>query len=142
MDLDTKRVDSKAIRDGEWVGEEFGTPIPGWGDLCLKVRGLNCAALRDLRGSKAMTIQPSDRLPTGDLKAEVADRMYAESIDEAILLGWKNLSIGGKEVKHSKAEQTRILLDPDYRFLIGAIETAAGMVGVIRDKAEKAIEKN
>ncbi len=140
-DLNTRKVDNNKIQNGGWVGAEYGSPIPGWDDLCLRVRGYDSAIVRDTRALKAKSLKDTD-YEAGNLKASVNDRLTAETIDEALLLEWKNLSDGGKPIKHSKDVQTAILMDMDNKKLCDAAEWAAMHIQSERKKVEELIEKN
>ena len=140
-DLKTRQVDSNKIQNGGWVGKEFGSPIPGWDDLCLRVRGYESATYRLARAVKMKSVKDSD-YEAGLIRPEVADRLTRETFDEVVLLEWKNLSAGKKEIVHSKEEQTKIVLDPDNQPFRDAIDWAANYIGTERRKVEALIEKN
>ncbi len=140
-DLRTKKIDDKQIQHGGWVGEEYGTPIPGWDDLCLRVRGYDSAAYRLARAVKMKSLK-EENYEQGELKPEVGDRLFRETLDETILLEWKNLNDGKKPFPHSKEAQASLILDPDNKPLRDAIDYAAIVIGNQRKKVEEKIEKN
>lgn len=140
-DLKTRQIESSKIQHGGWVGKEYGTPIPGWDDLCLRVRGYDSATYRLARAVKMKSVKETD-YEAGVIKPEVADRLTCETMDEAVLLEWKNLSAGKKEIVHSKEEQTKIVLDPDNQPFRDAIEWAALSIGTERKKVEDKIQGN
>lgn len=140
-DLKTRQVDSNKIQNGGWVGKEYGSPIPGWDDLCLRVRGYDSATVRLARAVKTRSVKDAD-YESGIIKPEVADRLTCETMDEVILLEWKNLSDGGATLTHAKATQTRLIMDMDNQPLRDAVDWAALHLGSERKKVEELIQKN
>lgn len=140
-DLNTRKVDSNKIQNGGWVGKEFGSPIPGWDDLCLRVRGYDSSTVRLARAVKMKSVKDTD-YEAGIIKPDVSDRLTCETMNEVVLLEWKNLSDGGKALTHSKETQTRLIMDMDNQPLRDAVDWAALYIGSERKKVEEIIEKN
>lgn len=141
-ELKKRKVDGEAIQKGAWVGQEFGTPIPGWDDLCLWVRGYGCSEYRDESARLAADLKESDYVEGGRIKDAVMLRMTGTAQSRVILLGWKNLTDGGKEVKFSQETALALLLDPDNQDFRNAVDFAAITVGNRRKVYEEAVEKN
>lgn len=140
-DLKTRQIDSKKISQGDWIGLEYGTPIPGWDDLCLRVRGYGSPQYRLARAVKQKSLKPED-YEQGVIKPEVEDRLFAETLDEVILLEWKNLTDGDAVVEHNSARQSLLLLDPDNKPLRDAVDFAAIVVDVRKKEVEEKVEGN
>src|SRR5262245_45551821 len=101
MDLAELSVDPTRVEQGEWIGEEFGTPIPEMGDLCLKVRGVDNADWRRLR-SKLIAAIPRSKRPGGAISQDELDRITAILLRDTALLDWKNLKHNGQDVPYAK----------------------------------------
>lgn len=140
-DLNTRKIDNNKIQHGGWVGKEYGSPIPGWDDLCLRVRGYDSATVRLARAVKMKTVKDTD-YEVGVIKPEVSDRLTCETMNEVVLLEWKNLSAGKKPIEHSKDAQTAIIMDMDNQPFRDAVDWAALYLGSERKKAEEVAAKN
>lgn len=143
MKLNAMMQDVDAVNDGAWVGKKYGTPIPGFGDLCLKVRGTDSRKYRLVVAVKRKALTQGDYTDEGDIKDEVAERNFIEAVDEALLLDWDHLEDDhGGLMKHTPELQTKILNDPGSTPFRSAVIVAANMVSARRLYNEKAIEKN
>lgn len=140
-DINKRKVDSKAIEQGDWVGEKYGTPIPGWDDLCLRVRGYSSPTYRLARAVKQKAVRTEDH-EQGEIKPQVSDRLFWELLDEVVLFEWENLSAGKKKLVHEKTLQRDLVLDPDNTEFRQAIDFAASVVDKKRKVVDEAIEKN
>lgn len=141
-ELKKRKFDGDAIQKGAWVGKEFGTPIPGWDDLCLKVRSYASSEYRDESARLAVDLKEADYVEGGRIKDAVAQRLTATAQSKVIILDWKNLTDGGKEVKFSQETALALLLDPDNKEFRDAVDFAAINVGNRRKVYEEAVEKN
>lgn len=143
MKLRDMMTDTKKGREGVWIGKKFGTPIDGFGDLCLRVKSMDTAEFRRLQAAKVQALSKDDREVDGTVKLEVSDRIYRECLDEAILLDWQFLlDDDGGEVEHSPELQTVILMHNDAEKFRNAVFRASGIVANIQGSTESILTKN
>lgn len=141
MDMQSAKVDPVKIEKGDWVGEEYGTPIPEMGDLCLQVRGIGNAAWRRLQQQLIAAI-PRAKRAAGRLDIDEQDRINAVCLRDAGVTGWKNLTDGGKDVPYSKEAANSYLTDPQFRAFRDAALWACTIVGEVAAADVEADVKN
>lgn len=136
MKLSEIKQDAAAIEQGQWVGEQHGTPIPEMSDLCVRVRGTGNADWRRLQ-AKLIAALPRNKRMSGQVDPDEFDRINTKLLIETCLLDWSNL-----DVPYSKAKAAELLNDPAYRALRDAVFWAATQVGQVLAEDEKEQEKN
>lgn len=107
LDIDSLAVDPTASEEGTWanfMGARF-----------LIARSNNSKATQ-MRAKLALA--QWDELTAGDEKAEIlSQEIDAKVAAETILLGWENVTKGGKPVKYTAEVGYKYLIDPRFRDL-------------------------
>lgn len=137
MDISKIKRDTNKISEGQWVSD-----IPEAGDLKVRVRGMSSPIVQSLMSRKLRSIAKVDKARDGSPKLEVATRITAEVIAEAVLLDWDGLTDDGNEVKYSKALATEWLTNPDYKEFADAVAWAARAVDAGDAEIVEAVEGN
>jgi hypothetical protein len=111
-----RRTDPKKSRDGVWFSVTAGnfTPLAGPvdGELCVLVARWHS---QRHRAAKAKAYEPHMRdLQRGKLDVALLDRLEAEAIAEAVLLGWANLTEADEvtEIPYQVGKAVELLCDP------------------------------
>jgi len=141
MRLSEIKRDLNATEQGAWVGAKYDTPIPGMGDLNLKVRGDNNADWRRLQAKLIAALPHSKRI--NGLSPEDNDRITGECLKRACLLDWDGVEDDeGKPVEYSPEQAATIIDDPRYAEFRLAVLWAASLVGKQLVEQLKADAKN
>ena len=128
MDIKGRRIDVDKREQGDWVEN-----IPEWGDLRLKVRGINNADYRKLQAKLLETVPRQKRL-RGTIEPEEQDRILNTCLLNTCLLDWENLSDGGQPVPFSKETARSFLFDPEMEPFREAVAFAARVVAEQQDE--------
>lgn len=128
MELGEKKVDVRRASDGVWV-----SGIPGWGDLRLKVRGVTSSIYKNGLAKALRDLPLSEREADRSLSQERAERLVGEVLADVALLDWKNVSLNGEDVPHSKEKARELLTDPAFYQFRETVEIQCNVVGVIRE---------
>lgn len=131
MDLKSRKIDPVRQEQGAWVDK-----IPEWGDLRLKVRGINNSDYQILQESLISERPRLDRL-RGSIPKEEREHITATLLLDTVLLDWANVSEGGEPVPFSKEAARKYLFDPEYVEFRGAVAWAAGIVGAAGEASAK-----
>lgn len=119
-------IDCEAEAEGRWIGE-----IPDMGDLELLVRGFDCEAARRVRENRLRSwlrgVHPHS--PLREPPQYVRDQAVTVSLQQAILLDWRNLTDKGEAVPYSPEMAGRLLTEPQWRPFRLAVIWAADLVG-------------
>jgi len=134
-------VNATAIEQGEWIGKAHGTPIPGMGDLCLKVRGTANSDYRTLMAKLSAAIPRAKKISGSVTPQEVAE-MVATCLSETVLLDWSGLDDENGPLPFSKPMAFKMLVDPRMAPFKDAVEWAGEAVGAINTAADEAAAKN
>lgn len=139
MDIEDMKRDSKEVAAGRWIDD-----IPGAGDLRLKVRGMTSPFVVAIRSRKERLVPKSDRERDGMIKPDVAVRIFGETLAEAVLITWENLTTGKdkQEIPYSKEAAMRFCTDPDFSQFADAVFYAAQVVDRGNKDAQDGLEKN
>lgn len=137
MELSSLKRDPAKIDGGEWVGD-----IQGMDDLRLKVRGLSSPVVTNLRARKERKVPRKDRLPTGQLKTDVAIRVLGEVLAEVVLLDWDGLTDNGVAIPYSKKLALKYLTEREYQTFADAVTWAANQVDGAQGEAQDELEGN
>jgi hypothetical protein len=129
MDINARRIDVQKREEGDWV-----TDIPDWGDLRLKVRGINNADWRRLQ-AKLIEAVPRQKRLRGMIDPEEQDRINRTCLLNTCLLDWANLSDNGSAVPYSKETARALLFDPECEPFQDAVTFAARVVAERMDNA-------
>lgn len=140
MDIEEILVNSSVIEQGEWIGEEYGTPIPEMGDICVRVRGSQNAEAMALYG-KLYNATPPSQKANGELSPERQRYVEVEVLVETVLMDWKATS-KGEPLPYSKEAARKILHNPDFRRFLRGVQMAAALVGRMRAEDSLAAAKN
>lgn len=141
MDMQSVKVDPAKIENGDWVGEKYETPIPEMGDLCLKVRGMTCAAWRSLARTLSEAV-PRNKKAGGRIKQAEQDQIFNKCLLSVGLLDWSGVTENGKEVPYSKEAATRFLMEPEFQSFRDAALWATQIVGSVAAAAVEDDAKN
>lgn len=116
----------KAARAAIETGARVKSPtLPG---VWHNVRGLSCAAARDLRERLIDDIPRAERL--NGLAKKDADRIDAQVLAETIWLGVEGLDDDAKNAIVLTPERAlELLSNPDYELLRHDVRAAASLVG-------------
>lgn len=125
MKLSDIRVDAAKQEEGEWVKD-----IPEMGDLELRVKGLNIPAYRNMQ-SKMYESVPRQHKSRGRVSTEYQEKITNQCLHAHILLDWKNVNDGEKDVPFSKEMSHELLTKPEYRAFRDAVIWAASTVGQV-----------
>ncbi len=123
MDISAIKRDSAKVEGGEWVGD-----IPGFGDVRLRVRGLDSTIVVATRSRKERRATRDERERDGTLKPEVARRIFGEVLHEAVLLEWDGLTDAGKPVAFDADLAKEWLTNKDFTPFADAVVWAAGLL--------------
>src|SRR5690348_17012614 len=107
MRLSDIKRDSAAIEQGAWIGSKHGTPIPGMGDLQLRVRGADNSDWRRLQAKLVSAIPRAKRSSDGRVDPDEMDRIIGSCLVNCCLLDWEGIedeSDPPKPVEYSKAQ--------------------------------------
>ena len=141
MKLSEMKRDMAAVEQGTWIGDKYGTPIPGMGDLCFKTRGQGNADWRALE-SKLIAAVPMQRKISG-LTPSDRDAITGKCLLEACILDWSGIDDEeGKPVVYSRAQAELFFTDPQYSSVRDAALFAASLVGTSTAAALEADAKN
>lgn len=124
-----RRIDPKKARDGVWFSVTAGSfsalsgPVDG--ELCVLVGRWHS---QKHRAAKAKAYEPHMRdLQRGEMRAEVLERIEAEAMADAVLLGWANLTEADETtpIVYSRDKAIELLCDPAvYEFRQFVIDAA------------------
>lgn len=142
MDISKRKVDSAAIEQGGWVGKKHGSPLDGWGDLCLRVRGIDSTDFKAFQNREIAAVDANGRDDEGRIKPDVQAQITARTLLEVILIDWDHLTEDDKPLPYSQEQAKEFLTNPDYREFRDAVMQASVMVGRVRAKATEADAKN
>lgn len=109
MDISAIKAKTARIEHGDWVDG-----LVGLGDLGLKVRGGRSAAFRAARDKRIRALGSSDRDKGGTVKPEIYERLMRDSVIEAGLVDWRNLTSGGEPLPYDPAIAADLLADPTF----------------------------
>lgn len=123
MDINSLRRDPVRIETGEWVSE-----IPNMGDVRLRVRGMTSPTVIAIRSRKERKVSREDRDRDGNIKPEVAIRVFGEVLLEAVLIDWDGLTENGEPVPYSKERARAWLTDRAFLPFADAVTWAANYV--------------
>lgn len=142
MKLSEHKRDVVAVEQGAWVGEKYGTPIPGMGDLCIKTRGAGNADWRALE-MKLIGAIPMQRRISGIAPTD-RDAVTAKCLLEAGVSDWDCIDGEGDAgpVKYSKAQAELFFTDAAYSDIRDAALWAANIVGTQAAAQLKVDSKN
>lgn len=142
MKISAMKVNSAAIEQGEWIGADYGLPIPEMGDLNLKVRGVGNADFRVLN-SRLYEATPRSQRPGGKLVPEAQESIMVECLVETILVDWTGIEDDqGQQVPYSKELARKMLADRDLKPFREAVMWAASQVGELRAADSEGAAKN
>lgn len=128
MDMQSVKVDTVKVEGGDWVGEKYGTPIQDMGDLCLKVRGMNCAAWRALSRKLAAAV-PRNKKVGGVIAQDEQDKIINACLLNVGVMDWDGMTDGGKSLPYSKDVASQYLTDPAFLAFRDAALWACSIVG-------------
>lgn len=100
MDIRKRKVDSAAIEQGGWVGKKHGSPLDGWGDLCLRVRGVDSTDFKAFQAREIGAVDATGRDDDGRIKPEVQTQITNRTLHEVILLDWDHLTEGDEPLPY------------------------------------------
>lgn len=141
MKLSEMRRSVDVVEQGEWIGAKYGSPIPGMGELCLKVRGDSNSDWRKLQSLLISAIPQSRRMK--GLSPKDNDRITGDCIKKACLLDWEGIDDdSGTPLPYSDAKAAELIDDPQYPDLRAAVLWAASIVGKANSEASEATAKN
>lgn len=142
MKLSDLSIDPVRFEQGEWIGEQYGTPIPEMGDLCVLVRGLGNADWRRMQ-QQLMAAVPRGKKTGGVIDTEEVDRINSTLLLKTSLKDWSGIEdASGNPVPYSEAQAQEILTNPEHRRVRDAIFWAASIVGEARAKKVEQLAKN
>lgn len=141
MDMQSVKVDTVKVEGGDWVGEKYGTPIPEMGDLCLKVKGMNCAAWRALSRKLSEAVPRNEKIG-GRISQAAQDRIINSCLLNVGVMDWDGMTDGGKPLAYSKDVASPYLTDPAYLAFRDAALWACSVVGAEVATAAEADVKN
>lgn len=134
MDISAIKAKTARVEHGDWVDGLIGLD-----DLGLKVRGTRSAAFREARDRRIRALGPSDRAKDGTIKPKVYERLLRDSVHEAGLVDWRNLTSGGAALPYDSEISAEMLTDPTF---YAAVTDAMAMVDLSMAEAEEAILGN
>lgn len=137
MEIKSFKRDSQTIETGMWVDE-----IPGMKDLRLKVRGLSTPEVASARARKEMAEPRDSRNKSGQLKTDIAMRLFGEVLAEVVLLDWDNVTENGKPLKYDLETAKKWCTEPDFMPFADAVTWAAGRVDQHVDDASETLVGN
>lgn len=141
MDVSALKRNSASVEAGQWVSD-----IPGMEDVRLRVRGLNSPTVVTLRARKERLVSKNGRERNGQLKADVALRIFGEVLLEAVLFDWDGFTEGEgdakKAIPYSKDLAKQWLSDPDFIAFNDAVTYAAQVVDRGGAEEQEEVEKN
>ena len=106
----------------------MGKRHSGNGRSELRVRGLNLPAYRDMQ-SKLYEFVPRQFKRGGRVATSYQEKVTNQCLVAHILLDWKNVNDGEKDVPFSKEMSHELLTKPEYRAFRDAVIWAASTVG-------------
>ena len=125
MKLSSLKIDSAKIEAGAWVRD-----IPGLAGIALKVRGRQNALSRAFQAKALEAVSRIERITGVDQKT--SEKIDIDDLVENVLIDWSGLEDdAGRPLAFSKDEARRLLSDPDFTILRGAVAYAAGVVADI-----------
>jgi hypothetical protein len=130
MKASEHKIDVKVQEEGGWVGEKYGTPIPQWGDLCLKVKGVGNKAWEKLYGRMLDAVPRSKKI--GRLDPTEQHRLIAICTREAGLLDWENFEDDDGPIAFSKEAAAKYLENPEHREFRDAVLWAMDTVARVK----------
>jgi hypothetical protein len=105
MDICITPINKDAEENGSW-GEYMGVGL-------LIARGNNTNFRRSFR---RLTKPHKREIDKGTLSDSESESILCQALAESILVGWKNLKVGGKNIEYSVANAKSLLLnDSDCR---------------------------
>lgn len=132
LDIDSLAVDPTASEEGTWanfMGAKF-----------LIARSNNSKATQ-LRAKLAL--ENWDELTAGDEKAEDLSReIDTKVLAETVLLGWENVTKGGKPVKYKPEIGYQYLIDPRFRDLLEFVQRYSFNRANYQEQAESEITES
>lgn len=123
MKLSQIKRDTKAIAEGQWIGD-----LTGMGDLRLKVRGMTTPSIMATKTAKERAAPKSDRIPNSkQLTPEAETRIWGEVMAEVILLDWEGvLGEDEKPLKYDAKKAFELCTHPEWAvFALAVVEAAA-----------------
>ena len=137
MELSKIKVDLDKVDNGEWIAD-----LPDSEGLRVKVRGITSLAYQKAMMQRRNAVPRSERLPDGDLPAEVDFRIVGEAYADAVLLDWDGLTSDGKPVPYSKEMARELMTDRAYLRFRAVVMWAALRVGENRAVVTETIMGN
>lgn len=140
MDIVSVKRNIAARENGDWV-DDLAKDMPAAGDLRVKTRGWYSHAARERRAEleAARTDEHRKNAYTQAQRKVEEDRII---LLEECLLGWENLTEGGKTIEYSPSEAQRIVYDEAYEDLAGMFKLAAIKISSIYEKSKLDAGKN
>ena len=131
MKLNALKIDSAKAEAGTWVA------VPEFGDLELKVRGINNADYRR-RMAELIRAVPRHQRPGGRLAIEQSDAINATLLLETVLMDWRRLEgDDGAPIPYSAERARDLLTNPDYLpFRQAVVEAASRLAEDVADEVE------
>lgn len=126
MDLDKARLDTGKTTYGVWVELD--------GETSLRIaQWLNPHHARYVQ----KLLDPYKRaINMGTLDDETSERLEVDALAETVLLDWKGLKEGGKELPYSKQTAVRLLSDPSLSWLLSFVKQQAQDTANFRKEVE------
>lgn len=138
MKINKLKRDPQIVEEGRWIKD-----IPEFGNLRLKVRGLQSIAVINHRAALERAVPRSERRADGSLPPEVGERILGQTLHEVVLLDWDNLEDDDdKPIKYDKATAELYCTDPWYRNFGDAVVWAAQAVDRGFQDEKKDLGKN
>lgn len=132
LDIESLAVDPTAAEEGTWanfMGARF---------LIARLNNDKAIQLRS-----KLALENWDELTAGGEKAEeLSTKIDAQVLAEAVLLDWKGITAGGKEVKYSPKVGMKYLADPRFRDLVQFVQNYAVNRANYREKAEQEVTES
>jgi hypothetical protein len=121
MDLSETDVDEVAFEQGAWIDS-----IPGFGDVRLRVRGMQNADWRRL-STKLSDAVPASKKVGGRIDPDEQDKIAVKLLSDTCLLEWDRLTDKGAPVPYSKDLADKLIAE--RRRFRDAVAWAASVVG-------------
>ncbi len=132
MDLAKFRTEAALEDEGVWI--ELGEGARA------RVGRIGGRRYREAFQRHLKPYQKAARL--GALGEAQAERILVETLADAVLLGWENLTLDGAAVPYERDRARDVLADPAYRDFRNLIVEAANEAESFRRAAERDAEKN
>lgn len=129
LDIDSLAIDPKLVSEGSWGNFSGASFLIARYNSPEAQRVRNEAVLENLEAIQA----------GGDKAVAANEVITLRVLTESILLGWKGLTKGGKELKFTKALAKQYLADPRFGELREFVENYSVSRANYQEKTEQAV---